>query len=113
MTFIKRNLFVLLIVVRGELMSIERDFKELEALKPGWDSYGAPVPSKKAVAIARHIVSELKTPPLMVRPSAEGGVGIVLKSSDTEYEDIEVFNTGEVLKCTSDRKGNIKVGDYK
>ena len=93
-------------------MSIERDFKDLLNLLPGWDSYSAPVPSELAISKATDIVKNLDKPPLKIVPSAEGGVGIILEDTESSYSDIEVFNDGKVLSCVSDRKGNIKVGDY-
>ena len=90
-------------------MSIERDFKDLSNLLPGWDSYSAPVPSVRAISKARAIVKALDVPPLQVLPSAEGGVGIILEDTESSYSDIEVFNDGEVIECHSDRKGNIEI----
>jgi hypothetical protein len=42
--------------------------------------------------------------PTRVVPSAEGGIAFVFCRHD-RYADIEIFNSGEVLAVTSDRKG--------
>ncbi len=75
-------------------------------LRPGWDSYEAEPPNETALENARQVLLFLmdseSSLPVLVAPSAEGGVALVFARDSSKYADIECFNDGEVLAITSE-----------
>jgi hypothetical protein len=80
----------------------KRQLRELENLRPNWDSYGAEPPSARARNAAERILNLLESKsvcPTRIVPSSEGGVGICFVAGD-RYADIECLNSGEILAVT-------------
>jgi hypothetical protein len=84
---------------------------QLSQLPKDWDTYGAMPPNAFAAGWAKRAVrmaEKLKLTPLAVIPSAESGIGIAFRRGEL-YADLEIFNSGEILAVTSDRREFPKV----
>ncbi|HEX3148544.1 MAG TPA: hypothetical protein VHR66_10700 [Gemmataceae bacterium] len=79
-------------------------FSRLRQLQDGWDSYGAPAPSEKAIANAFTLVTEAINHGLAVdraEPSAMGGVGITFSEGMREVV-VEFYNADTAHALFSD-----------
>lgn len=77
----------------------KRTLRSLRELGTGWDSYEAPPPSDLSLGLADKfldLLSNERMLPASIVASAEGGVGICFKTSDS-YADIEFLNSGEIV----------------
>ena len=98
----------------AELM---RQLETLRGLRPGWDSYDAPVLSPQAIELARDflgsvLASESAPTPVRVCASVEGGVGIVFQRG-SRYADVEFLNDGSIVGGASDGGGRVDVAEWR
>jgi hypothetical protein len=80
---------------------------ELLALRPGWDSYNAPAPSRDAAMFTLEVLSRIMkpdTPSPFVVPSSTGGIQIEWHQKDLDFE-IHVAGPYDGDFWWSERKG--------
>jgi hypothetical protein len=82
---------------------------KIQILKPGWDGYDAPIPTRLAIEIARDylfIADQLRFPPRRIEASVMGGVGITYRK-DNRKVYLEFYNDGTAHSLFSDRSGRM------
>ena len=78
--------------------------ESLGRLRPGWDSYRAPVPSQSATANARAflmVLLDAGLPPPMIDASVVGGIAITLRQGSRKGV-VEFYNDGAAVLLLAD-----------
>lgn len=73
--------------------------RELEALRPNWDSYGAAPPVPASLDSCRNVLRQLRSValvPATIVASAEGGAAVCFLEG-ARYSHIECLNSGELV----------------
>lgn len=79
-------------------------FARLRSLQDDWDSYGAPAPSRRAVAISEQVAQAMQDADVAatrIAPSVRGGVGLTHRRGDRKVY-VEIGNDGDVIVMLSD-----------
>ena len=99
---------------RSRLLDAAREeLQGLRRLCDDWDGYGSEAPNDVALHHGRTMLTVLDAcgrPPNQVSASAEGGVGLYLRTGD-RYAIIECLNTGEIGALASDRHDHTECWD--
>ncbi len=101
----------------GASVELMMQLDALRGLRPGWDSYDAPVPSPQAIESASDflgsvLASESAPAPVRVCASVEGGVGIVFQRG-SRYADVEFLNDGSIVGGALNGSGPVDVTEWR
>jgi hypothetical protein len=100
---------VLPLLPAGAQTTWEEWYKKIEsckALQEGWNGYTAPVPSERAITLAKRFLDAMQSAnllPTRVGPSAMGGIAVTRKVGMRKVL-VECYNDGGVFALLSDRR---------